>query len=72
MKNFHKNVIPMHQIGFPIQANYIPHEDDSVRLLFKVTVRLDKIKEGLPVKYKNVIADADTKVKKIINIVLNE
>ena len=31
----------MHQIGFSIQANYIPHEDDSVRLLFKVTKGLD-------------------------------
>ena len=68
MKNFTKNVIPMQQIGFALQVPFIPSEDDSVRLLFKVTVRLDKIKEGLPVKYKNVIADADTKVKKIINI----
>ncbi|AYE35746.1 IS1182 family transposase [Clostridium septicum] len=41
MKNFTKNVIPMHQIGFPIQVPFIPCEDDSVRLLFKVTEGLD-------------------------------
>jgi len=41
MKTFNKNVIPMHQIGFPIQATFIPREDDSVRLLFEVTEELN-------------------------------
>ena len=41
MKSFNKNVIPMHQIGFPIQTNFIPNEDDSVRLLFEVTEGLN-------------------------------
>ena len=41
MKNFSKNVIPMHQIGFPIQVPFIPKKDDPVRLLFKVTEELD-------------------------------
>lgn len=41
MKNFKKNVIPMQQIGFPIQVPFIPKEDDSVRLLFEVTEGLD-------------------------------
>ena len=31
----------MQQIGFPIQVPFIPSEDDSVRLLFKVTEGLD-------------------------------
>ena len=31
----------MHQIGFPIQTNFIPNEDDSVRLLFEVTEGLN-------------------------------
>ncbi|MGL5870396.1 IS1182 family transposase, partial [Clostridium chrysemydis] len=44
MKNFSKNVIPMHQIGFPIQVPFIPCEDDSVRLLFEVTEGLDYTK----------------------------
>ena len=45
----------MHQIGFPIQANYIPHEDDSVRLLFKVTEGLDysKLYETYSTKGRN-------------------
>ncbi|MGL4331166.1 hypothetical protein [Clostridium sp.] len=37
MKNFKKNVIPMQQIGFPIQIPFIPKEDNPVRLLFEVT-----------------------------------
>ena len=41
MKNFSKNVIPMQQIGFPIQTPFIPREDDPVRLLFEVTEGLD-------------------------------
>lgn len=41
MKTFNKNVIPMHQIGFPIQATFIPREDDPVRLLFKITEELN-------------------------------
>ena len=41
MKNFKKNVIPMQQIGFPIQVPFIPKEDDPVRLLFEVTEGLD-------------------------------
>lgn len=55
MKNFNKNVIPMYQIGFPIQVNYILHEDDSVRLLFKVTERLDysKLYETYSTKGRN-------------------
>ena len=45
----------MHQIGFPIQANYIPHEDDSVRLLFEVTEGLDysKLYETYSAKGRN-------------------
>ena len=31
----------MHQIGFPMQTNFIPNEDDSVRLLFEVTEGLN-------------------------------
>ena len=31
----------MHQIGFPIQATFIPKKNDSVRLLFEVTEGLD-------------------------------
>ena len=41
MKKFNKNVIPMHQIGFPIKTTFIPSEDDSVRLLFEVTEGLN-------------------------------
>lgn len=41
MKNFNKYVIPMQQIGFPIQTTFIPKEDDPVRLLFEVTEELD-------------------------------
>ncbi len=41
MKSFNKNVIPMHQIGFPIDTNFIPKEDDPVRLLFNVTEGLN-------------------------------
>ena len=41
MKHFSKNVIPMQQIGFPIQTPFIPKENDSVRLLFEVTEGLD-------------------------------
>ena len=41
MKNFKKNVIPMQQIGFPIQVPFIPKENDPVRLLFEVTEGLD-------------------------------
>lgn len=41
MKSFNKNVIPMHQIGFPIETNFIPREDDPVRLLFDVTEGLN-------------------------------
>lgn len=41
MKTFNRNVIPMHQIGFHIQAIFIPRKDDSVRLLFEVMEELN-------------------------------
>ena len=31
----------MHQIGFPIQATFIPKKNDSVRLLFEITEGLN-------------------------------
>ncbi|MCE5221961.1 MAG: IS1182 family transposase [Clostridium sp.] len=39
MKN--KNIIPMHQIGFPIDLEIIIPEDDSVRLLYEITEGLN-------------------------------
>lgn len=36
-----KNIVPMHQIGFPINVEIIIPEDDPVRLLYEVTEGLD-------------------------------
>lgn len=41
MKNFNKKVIPIHQIGFPIDSENMIPKDDSVRLLYEVTEGLD-------------------------------
>lgn len=38
------NIIPIHQIGLPIVTDFIIPEDDSVRLLFKVTEGLNYTK----------------------------
>lgn len=36
-----KKIVPMHQIGFPINVEIIIPEDDSVRLLYEVAEGLD-------------------------------
>jgi transposase len=36
-----KNIIPMHQIGFPIKTEIMIPKDDPVRLLYEVTEGLD-------------------------------
>lgn len=41
MKNFNEKVIPIHQIGFPIDSEIMIPKDDSVRLLYEVTEGLD-------------------------------
>lgn len=41
MKNFNKKVIPIHQIGFPIDLEIMIPQNDSVRLLYEVTERLN-------------------------------
>lgn len=40
-KFIHKNIIHIHQIGFPINIENIILEDDSVRLLYEITEGLD-------------------------------
>lgn len=41
MKNFNEKVIPIHQIGFPIDLEIMIPKDDSVRLLYEVTEGLN-------------------------------
>ena len=50
----------MHQIGFPIQTNFIPSEDDSVRLLFEVTEGLNykKLYDTYSTLGRNPVVDA--------------
>ena len=63
MKNLKKNIIPIHQIGFPIKfRNYYTNEDDSVRTLYEVTEGLDysKLYEAYSTEGRNPAIDPET------------
>ena len=59
------NIIPIHQIGFPIDLEIIIPDDDSVKLLYEITEGLDysKLYKAYSTKGRNPVVDPKTMFK---------